>query len=128
MLGLDEHCGHFFPTFGKGRALFGHIFLFSLFKNSDFSNFFLVLFNYFFLLTFGSAYLFKKFVTLVSDAVERARKTKVADLNGAILVDKHVGRFEVPMQHLALVHVFNTVEQIPQDGLYMLCFEIHATP
>ena len=52
-------------------------------------------------------------VTQVTYSVDGTSQTEIANLDRAILVNQHVGRLEVPMQHLALMYVLDGVQQVP---------------
>ena len=55
-------------------------------------------------------------LALVADAISASCKTKVANFNRAVLIDKHVGWFEVTVQNFAFVDVLDCMQQVPDYG------------
>ena len=59
--------------------------------------------------------------------IQRSCEPEVANSNIALLIDQDIGRLDIPMKYLTIMHILYGMEKVPYEYLNMIKLKCHAT-
>ena len=62
----------------------------------------------------------------VNQAVSLPRKTKITDLSDTVLINEHIGRFQISVNDAGGVDEMKSAEQVIHDGLNVVLSKFYA--
>ena len=62
------------------------------------------------------------------DSTDAPSEAEITQFDGAVVVDQHIGRFEVSMDHFWAMQILQSTQEVVNNILDVKDFQVYATP